>query len=149
MKYSFSSWNLFPSTDKLFIDVFEYFRDRHHFKTKCSNKTQLNSDVRLSVFKAVNNNSSCTFVFRLRWFSMIFQTGCCLYEFGACCIAIFMHGFTAKDSPVHINGFCPLPQMCELIVHCFCRFHIPYILPALKQFVCKSSCLIICSTQKQ
>lgn len=42
-------------------------------------------------------------MFRLQWFSMILQTGCCLYEFGACCIAIFMHGFTAKGSPIHCS----------------------------------------------
>lgn len=42
---------------------------------------------------------------------VISQTGCRLCEFGACCIAIFMHGFTAKGSLIHFSQRRPLQRI--------------------------------------
>lgn len=58
-------------------------------------------------------------VYRLQCFSVILQTGCCLDEFGACCIAIFMHGFTAKGSPTHFSGYSSWQQISVLIYELF------------------------------
>lgn len=63
---------------------------------------------------------------------MILQTGCCLDDFGACCIAIFMHGFTAKGSPIHFSGYRSLQQISVLIYELSCRLCHLAIITALK-----------------
>lgn len=106
------------------IAVFEYFRDRHHFENKRGKtpEQEILKTINLGLFLSVcrvwycsNSEQHVTFV--------VFNCGvlfCFLFllpspsvilplcEFGACCIAIFMHGFTAKGSLIHFSRPHPL-----------------------------------------
>lgn len=92
---------------------------------------------------------SCIFVYRLQCFSVILQTGCCLDEFSACCIAIFMHDFTAKGSPIHFSGYCSLQQIIVLIYELLCRLGHYYCIEVIYMQDADFICILVHPSQRQ
>lgn len=99
-------------------------------RLKCSNKTTPESlDARRSLLlfgtAATLKSSPVLFLrFRLQWFAARSSAGCCLDAFGACCIAVVMHGFTAIGGSLHFSGSCPVQQIGALVLG-VCVFYMP------------------------